>query len=529
MLSPPPYTAAMAKADPQTINATFHSARMAHQAGNLQEAEGGYRRVLAMNPRHAEAMHHLGLIAAGAGMFSDAIELFERAVGLAPKAIAPQLDLARAHREIGHPQDAIKAFRRALKLAPNEAIVLAQLADLLHQTGEHEEALSLVDQALEHKPGVVQLMAIKASVLDAMEQKKQAEAVCREAFAKAQEAGAPVPLMIETSFARIAPGLGLADEAVGRLNTVLEQEGLRTEARTAVLFAIARIEQERGNHERAFELYTQANSASPGQWSADTHAASIDALIGVYSPERVASMPRSRQTGEGPVFVIGMPGSGTALVQQALCTHPEVGSFGQPIDLWDAARRLSRETRTQYMTPQFMDAATSKLLDNAAIRYATRSRSQARSASRVIDALPTNFFNLGLIAQLLPGAKVIRCVRQPLDACWAAFTAGNQPFAHNLSDLGRYAHDQQRLTDHFVGVLDLPVHTLDYEAMVADPVQQCRAAIEFLGLDPDRLDADALGEVFGRIAGSQRPGCSEPYQALLGDLKSAMEPVASAG
>lgn len=517
----------MAKADPKAIHATFQSAKMAHQAGNLREAEAGYRRVLSMNPRQPEALHHLGLIAAGASMYTDAIELFERAVALQPKNIAAQLDLARANRELGHPQEAIKVFRRALKIAPTEAAVLAQLADLLHGTGEYEEALALVDQAMVQHPTAAQLFALKAAVLDALGRPKEAEAVCREAFKLAEEAGMQPPAMIVTGFARIAPKLGLEDEAVQLLNAAIEQEQSRPEARVPLQFAMARIEEERSNHDRAFELYAQANAAIPGQWNADTHSASIDSLIGVYSPERVQAMRRSRQTSDCPVFIVGMPGSGTAIVQDALNAHPEIGSFGQPIDVWDTARRLSRDSRTQYMTPQFMDAVTTAMLDTAANRYTARCRSQARHASRVTDALPTNFFNLGLIAQMLPGARVIHCVREPMDACWSAYTAGSQPFARNLNDLGRYARDQQRLTEHFEGVLDLPLHEISYEALLSDPVERTREAIEFLGLDPEGLDTDALSASFGKLLPTLQPGRSKPYQPQLAELRSAMEPTSS--
>jgi len=427
----------MAKADPKAIHSTFQSAKMAHQANNLREAEAGYRRVLSMNPGHPEALHHLGLIAAGASMYSDAIELFERAVALQPKNLAAQLDLARAHRELGHPQEAIKAFRRALKLAPTEAVVLAQLADLLHSNGEQEEALALVDQAMVQHPKVAQLFAVKSAILDALDRPQEAEAVCREAFKLAEEAGVQPPAMIVAGFARIAPKVGLEDEAVERLSAAIEQEQSRPAARVPLLFAMARIEEERANHGRAFELYAQANAEMPGQWNADTHSASIDSLISVYSPDRVRAMRRSRQTSDSPVFIVGMPGSGTALVQEALSAHPEIGSFGQPIDVWDMARRLSRDSRTQYMTPQFMDAVTPTMLDAAANRYTSRCRSHARSASRVTDALPTNFFNLGLIAQALPGARVIHCVREPLDACWSAFTAGNHRSGFSPSVLAR--------------------------------------------------------------------------------------------
>lgn len=531
----------MAKADPKEINAILQSAKMAHKANNFREAETGYRRILSMNPRHAEATHLLGLIAIGAGMIADGIDLLEKAVALEPKNLRILLDLARAHREIGHMEETAKVLRRAEKIAPNEPLVIAQLADVLKLTGDYEEALEIADRGLVLNPRIAQFFATKATTLEKLKRYDEAIAVCREAFKLADDAQAEPPMMITMVFAQIAPRVGLSDEAVERVNRGLEQPNVHPQERMTALFALANIEAERDNHEKAFDLYQQANSAIEKRWKADMHSQVVDSLIGMYSPERCKQMKRSHNAAETPVFIVGMPRSGTTLVEQILGAHPEVEPFGELLDIWDAARRLSRMTGAQYMTPQFMDALTTKQLDEVAQRYIARHRSQARGAKRVTDKLPTNFLNLGFIAQALPGARIIHCVRDPMDTCWSNFTmhyTSDLPFARDLSDLGQYYRDYQRLMEHFKSALDLPILDVRYEELVDDIEGQSKRMLDFLELDwdesvlryyeSDRRILTASSEQANKPIYTSSIGRYKPYESMLGDLKAALEPAGSA-
>jgi tetratricopeptide (TPR) repeat protein len=532
----------MAKADPKEINAILQSAKMAHKAQNLREAEGGYRRILSMDPRHAEATYLLGLVALGAGMVADGIDLLEKAVALDPKQLEFRLNLARAHRDIGHMQETAKVLRGAIKVAPNEPLVLAQLADVLKLTGDYEEALELVDRGLVLNPRIAQFYATKATTLEKLGRYDEAVTVCREAFKLAEDAGVEPPMMITMIFGQIAPRVGLADEAFERVSKGLEQPNVHPHECKTAMFALAAIEAERENHEKAFELYQQANSATEKRWRSADHSKVVDNLIAMYSPERVQEMKRSRNASETPIFIVGMPRSGTTLVEQILGAHPEVEPFGELLDVFDAARRLSRETRTQYMTQQFMDAVSTRQLDEAAQKYLARHRTMARNATRVTDKLPTNFLNLGLIAQMLPGARVIHCVRDPMDSCWSNFTmnfTSDLPFARDLSDLGHYYRDYERLMEHYKQVLGLPILDVRYEDLIDDIEGQSKRMLDFLDVDwdervlryyeSDRRLLTASAEQATKPIYTSSIGRYKPYEPMLGDLKAALEGAGAPG
>lgn len=535
---PPPYTEAMAKADPKEINAILQSALMSHRAGNLQEAEAGYRKVLSLNPRHPDAMRLLGLIAISAGMYADGIDLLERAVALAPKTLPYLMDLANAHRHIGHREETVKVLRQAAALAPNDGLVLAQLADALKFVGRFEEALEIVDRTLVMNPRALQLLATKATTLEKLSRHEEALQVVRDGFKMAEDASVPVPMLLEVIFAQLAPKAGAADEAIERVKSAVQTEGVDPRLKASALFAAAKIEAQRDNHDVAFALYEHANTAVENKWNADAHSGVIDSLMNTYSPERCAAMRRSHNTSETAVFVLGMPRSGTTLVEQILGAHSDVVPMGELLDIWDLARRMSMETRTQYMTSQFMDAVTTSMLDDASKRYTSRHRTFARGAKRVTDKLPTNFLNLGLIAQMLPGARVIHCVRDPMDTCWSNYTTDyttDMPFARRLSAIGQYYRDYQRLMDHWKSVLDIQILDVQYEQLVANPEAESRRMLEFLELDwdesvlryyeSDRPILTASYEQANQPIYTSSIGRYKPYESKLDDLKKALEPV----
>jgi len=179
-----------------------------------------------------------------------------------------------------------------------------------------------------------------------------------------------------------------------------------------------------------------------------------------------------------------------------------------------------------------MDAVTVNMLDDAAKRYTARFRSSARGATRVTDKLPTNFLNVGLIAQMLPGARIIHCNREPMDTCWSNYAmhfTDDLPFARNLTDLGRYYRDEQRLMDHYKQVLDLPILDVQYEQLVEDIEGQSRRMLDFLDLnwddrvlryyEQDRRILTASADQANKPVYTSSIGRHKPYLPMLDEVQ----------
>jgi hypothetical protein len=190
-----------------------------------------------------------------------------------------------------------------------------------------------------------------------------------------------------------------------------------------------------------------------------------------------------------PVFVFGMPRSGTTLTEQILSSHPEVAGAGERGDIWEMAKSLGlladnaekfARNLTNLSRPQSFELAN---------RYLSALNSVSGTALRVVDKMPDNYAYLGLIALLLPNAKLIHCRRDPLDTCVSCFTTqmaeGGHFYANDLATLGAYYRDYARLMEHWHAALPLPIFDSSYERLLEAPEEQSRKLIDHIGLPWD--------------------------------------------
>ncbi len=525
----------MAKADPREINAILQSAKSALAAGQLQDAEAGLRKILAVSPRHAEATFHLGMVALRVGLNNEAAELFERSIAIEPKQIASYFALADARHRLGHLFEHVAALERALKLAPNNPTVMAQLANGMNLIGRYEDALDLADRAMLLQPQMIQLYVLKATSLGLLKRFDEAVAVCREVFKVAEEAKAEAPMMVTIAFAQMATQTGNEEEALERLARTLNRTDIHPRERMSAAQAAAVIKESQGEHKAAFDLFTLGNHASQSRWDPAGNSRFVDSMIEMCSREFLSGLPSSNNPSEVPVFIVGMPRSGTTLVEQILGCHESVCPLGELLDTWDTISAVARETRTKPLSREFFGKLTTKRLEDAARRFFTKHRKEIGGAARAIDKMPTNFAYLPFIASVFPQARVIHCRRDPMDTCWSNYATQyslDLPFSHNLSHLGQYYRDYERLMEHYKSVLDLPILEVQYEELVADTEGQARRMLDFLGLDWDervlrfnesdrRVLTASLAQVTQPIYTSSI-GRHKPYEPMLGELKTAL-------
>jgi sulfotransferase family protein len=192
-------------------------------------------------------------------------------------------------------------------------------------------------------------------------------------------------------------------------------------------------------------------------------------------------------TWEGPLFIVGMPRSGTSLVEQILASHPQVHGGGELDVMFKAAtaamQKLSRQGWAEF--PQYFNRLSLGTADELADIYLQPLIALNPAAQRITDKMPLNFLHVGLIALLFPQSRVIHCRRDPMDTCLSCFmtdfAAGNE-FSYDLTALGHFHRQQERLMAHWKSVLDLPIFDVNYEQLVSDPQPQTRRLLEFAGL-----------------------------------------------
>jgi tetratricopeptide (TPR) repeat protein len=347
-------------------------------------------------------------------------------------------------------------------------------------------------------------------------------------------AAAPPPPGLAVTGARLLRRLGRPADGL----RLLERATAAASPSDAALLDYTRgdLWEDSGDYPRAFEHYRHANDRLGTGFDPEGFCATVDGLIEFFTPARLAALPRASDNTGVPVFIVGMPRSGTSLVEQALGAHSRVWAGGERTDLFSFVRELAGGDPGANW-PGALDAVTPGRLDELAARYLAAIPAGGSDApARATDKMPANFLNLGLAALLLPGARVVWCRRDPLDtglSCYRQnFLSEGMAFARRLEHIALYQLGCQRLMAHWRQVLGLPVHALDYEVLVGDFEAGVGALLDFLELpvEPaclrpdlsDRVVATASYDQVRRPVYASSVGRWRRYERELAPLTSAL-------
>jgi tetratricopeptide (TPR) repeat protein len=284
----------------------------------------------------------------------------------------------------------------------------------------------------------------------------------------------------------------LTEVEVNRIRTLLADPQLAPDDRARLHFGLAHICDRAKAYDEAFAHFRQANalrrraSQEAGKaFDAEKHRARVDRIIATCDAayfRRVGGLGRDT---ERPVFIVGMPRSGTTLVEQILSSHPDVFGAGELKDISRLSKRVPSRPGAADRYPDSLarldEAAASTLAD----QYLQHIDKLAGTATRVIDKMPNNYLHLGLIAALFPRARVIHCRRDPMDVCFSCYVQDFQDWTSDQGDLARYYWEYERLMKHWRLVLPLPVLEVVYEELVEDSEAIIRELVSFCGLDWD--------------------------------------------
>jgi tetratricopeptide (TPR) repeat protein len=501
--------------------------------GETAAAEACFRKVIALNPGSAEGFFNLGLLYLHGSRVNEAVGALKRAVALAPGHAMAHAALAEVVAAQGDVAEGIEAARRAAALAPDDAALQRGMGLVLANAARWDEALACYERALAARPDDVVARVGQVRVLIDRGDVEAARGLLDPLVA----GEAPHP-RAAAAFANYARRLGRRSEALATVERVLARADLAASDRRDLCYAAGGLHDALGHYEAAFARYAEANRMAAVAFDPEPHARGVDALIAAFDAARMGALPRATVRSERPVFVVGMPRSGTTLVEQILASHPQVDGAGELNDVPRMADSLPRTLGTRVPYPACVPDVTTAVLDTLARWYLERLAARAPDAVRVVDKMPQNFLHLGLIALCFPGSKVLHCMREPADTCLSChfqnFGPAAHPYTHDLATLGRYYRDYRRLMDHWAAVLDLPVMAVRYEALVAEPERVSREMVDFLGLP---WNADCLrffeSERFVRTASQdqvRRPvyrssvGRWRHYAAHLGPLLKALGP-----
>lgn len=391
--------------------------------------------------------------------------------------------------DIGKGAEGRKAIKKALRLEPRSADLRCRYGRLLAKEYLLDQAETEFRAALAIEPGHTWAVRCLVNALIGMHRHEDAYELAVTEMEKSPEAP---DLLI--AHHRAASLVDRHEEGLRSAEAILRLPDLPTAMRVQTLFSRAAFLAKLGRHDEAFAGYEEANMAAPREYDAEANAEQTDELIRVWTRERIEAIPTSSRNAEQAVFIVGMPRSGTSLVEQIIASHPKAFGAGELPNIQRIVGTLTGCEADPIAFLTDLSPLSKPNIENASKHYIDKTREMAPGAERITDKMPDNFRALGLIDRLFPGARVIHCTRGARDNCLSCFTlffvGKENGFVYDLEDLGSFYADYWRLMKHWKSVLDTPIMDVAYEDMIDDPEAESRRLIEFLGLEWDERCLD---------------------------------------
>jgi tetratricopeptide (TPR) repeat protein len=451
--------------------------------GQREQAVASYRQALALSPDYVEALNNLGNLLRELGERREALTLCRRAVELDPARAGSHGNLGHVLFEMGRIEDAVASFRRAIALQPDSAALHTSLAAAQRMEKRAAEAEASCQAALAIDPNCVQALTLFGELQADRGQFSEAQRLFQQALAI--DPGFPFTYWSITAHRKMsvddAHWLQGAQALLARPLPLAHEISLR--------FALGKYFDDVAHYHDAFGSYRQANDLSKRygtRYDRSTLSARIDRVIGTFDAAFMRRCQSEASSSELPVFIVGMPRSGTSLVEQILASHPAVFGAGE-LKFWGTAFAT-------FESAQAKQEEGTSLIAGVARAYLGELSALSGAALRVIDKMPANFRYAGLMHAALPRARIIHMRRHPIDTCLSIYFhnfLNRGSYANDLDNLAHYYAEYARLTEHWRAAL--PADALlevPYEGLIADQEGWTRRMLDFIGLpwDPRCLE-----------------------------------------
>ncbi|MER8671018.1 sulfotransferase [Mesorhizobium sp. M1156] len=451
------------------------------QAKRLAEAKELCRRVLERTPNHPLALYIMGTLFIG---LDDEIALryLSRAVGEEPRNPYYHLSLGETYLKVSEYSPAITHIQQALKLKPDLLEALCALGRAYVEFDKADMALPLYERALKINRDHPRVRAGLASALIGLGRMDEAEIYLKEAIERRIAMPAAYNELVRTR---------KFTEEPAELKSILRELGnpkLDPDSAMTLHHAAGKVLNDLKRYDDAIDHFKKAKQVAGYKFDLETYRRWVDSTIEFFNPDILAAKAAYGSPSEVPVFVLGMPRSGTTLTEQICASHPDVHGAGELSKLRRTANaigltRLSAQGLGQSIVPITPDLA--KMLTEGHLSYL---RERAPTALRIVDKMPQNFELIGLIGLLFPNAWIIHCRRDAIDNCLSCFFLNfskGHSYITDLQTLGLYYREYDRLMRHWDKVFPGRIFESRYETLVADQEAQSRRLIDHLGLPWD--------------------------------------------
>lgn len=417
-------------------------------AGNLNEAITFYNKAIKTSPDYAEAYYKLGFIYFRRGKLTNAEECLNKCNQLVRNNEKALLLHGKVLHSLGKMDKSIRAFRLALKINNNSMEAISGIASVYEYKKDFDRAYKTIQPLVSESIQNDQIAII---------------------------------------FARFCSKLNLCDVAIDYINSCIASNKINDkEILSFLYYAKGDIYDRSKNYHEAFIAYKTANDLRRLPYNEFNYRNFIDNIKSTYTHTFLTGRPVSTLYTDRPIFIIGMPRSGTSLVEQILSSHSNVYGAGELTDIGNIAGKIGGRIGVPAEYSKAFRRINSETLTTFAEQYLNRLKGLDNKAKHVTDKMPHNYLYLGLISQLFPNCKIIHCIRNPLDTCLSIYFKSfndSHEYATDLLDLAHHYYHYKDIMDYWKGVLPLKIYDIKYEDVISNFKGEVAGLLDFCGLE----------------------------------------------
>lgn len=449
--------------------------------GKHDEARQTVKQILREDPDDVNALTSMAGICLAQDVFNDAEAFLRKAVELAPDFAVAWSALSVSLKEQGHFEEAVEALEKAMSLEPENAEWYSSLGNLLLAWGKEERALVAFDKALSIRPDSASALLSKGHVLKTMGDLDDAIGAYRASAKVRPDLGEIYWSLANLKTFRFDP------DEVEFMQTQLDSGELTDESELHFCYSLGKYFEDKKHYPEAFEYYTRGGAIKRKNVIFDPveYVAQADKIIETFTPEFFEERASFGYSDPAPILIVGLPRSGSTLIEQILSSHSQVDGTAELSDLMFLGNKTGQNRFDKLRFPESLVDIDTDSIEDLGKEYIERTFHHRQGAPYFTDKMPNNFPYIGFLHLILPNAKVIDARRHPLDSCFGTFKqlfAKGQPFSYDLFELGQYYKSYIRLMEHWDQVLPGKVLRVQYEDNVADQEHQARRMIEYCGL-----------------------------------------------
>jgi len=512
--------------NPDLIDAFVILGAVCFQKQQLQTAKLHFNHALKINPYDVSVHNQLANVLCLQDHNQEAVEHYQQALSIQPDFHDCRVNLADTLIDLGEIRNAISHYQHVLERQPENTPLLIRLGAAFEKRGDTEKAIQHYQMALEKNPELIEARINMGRVLLSNNPQQSEKFLSSILKIDPDNADAHYWLGIHSqTMGRFEKATRYFQQAIllrpdfydawhrlsqnrGYIPTQIELKDLEFQVEQirnnenkgqdliTLSFTLGRFHDQQGNHDSAFCYFQQGNRVKAKKYvfDKDKHEQQINDIIKTFDAEFFSQRQGWGNQSRIPVFIVGMPRSGTTLVEQILSTHTELYGAGELEFMQQQVRYLSENNDKQSIS----HAGTTRQLNQQQVKqqadnYLRDLQKLQPESKGIVDKLPGNYLRLGLIRLLFPQARIIHCRRDPMDTCWSCFQQNFEKglsFSNNLKNLGFAYLNYIRLIEHWHKTLSTEILDINYEQLIENPADQSRRLLQYCGLkwDPAVLD-----------------------------------------